>query len=74
MNELLSKRNTIIPFIFSITLTVVGFYQKKFNEDEVILAEHSYRLVEEGVVRSELFNSLDVDWGTKQYHFHKLYI
>ncbi len=44
------------------------------NGDEAIIGEHSYRLVHEGNVRSEMFTGMGQGWEVRQLHFHKLFV
>lgn len=71
------KSNTYIVYtVFAlaiITLIATLFYVD-INEDEALLAEHSYRLLTEGNVRSEFFFGMGSGLEFIQLQYHKLFI
>lgn len=71
------------PVVFKLIVALLIIYlliyfislpTRRPNEDEAILAEHSYTLLREGVVKSYMFEGMGLGWEQKQYHYHKLFI
>lgn len=53
---------------------VTSLFFREINGDECIIAEHSYRLVQDGYVKSLMFTGLGLEWEIRQFHYHKLFV
>lgn len=72
-----NQKIKIFPGILLIILGLIQLYALFYNPingDEAIIAEHSYRLSEEGNVRSYMFKGMGFDWENRQYHYHKFQV
>lgn len=63
-----------IVFTLAIITLIATLLYVDINEDEALLAEHSFRLLTEGNVRSEFFFSMGSGLEFIQLQYHKLFI
>lgn len=74
-----SKSNKSLIFIYSVLVLsaityILTLIFVDINEDEALLAEHSYRLVTEGEIRSEFFFGMGSGLEFIQLQYHKLFV
>ena len=65
-----------VSFLFLLILVVyfISFFEAVPNEDEAVIASHSYFFNKLGYVKSDLYGGYGYNWEIRQYHFHKLFV
>ncbi|MGB5927418.1 MAG: hypothetical protein WBH03_04550 [Cyclobacteriaceae bacterium] len=63
-------------FILSFFLLafMISLYDRAPDNDEAILAEHSYWLVEDGVPKGVMYGCMGVGWEDRLYVYHRLFV
>lgn len=55
-------------------LFAISLYNRKPDNDEAILAEHSYWLVEDGTPKGVMYGGMGVGWEDRLYVYHRLFV
>lgn len=64
----------ILLFIVFSGIYLYSLFFATINADEAALAEQSWWKDKVGYVRSTLWDGMGIDWETRQYHHHKLFV
>lgn len=64
----------LLIFVFIFSLFIFSLYQRVPNEDEAVIAGHSYFYNKLGFVKSDLYGGYGYNWEDRQYHYHKLFV
>jgi len=63
-----------IVFILISFFYLSSFYHRYTNEDEAIIASHSYFFNKLGYVKCDIYAGYGQNWEIRQYHYHKLFV
>jgi hypothetical protein len=63
-----------VLFVFIGLAWAISFYHSVPNEDEAVIAGHSYFFNKLGYVKSDLYGGYGCDWETRQYFYHKFFV
>ena len=64
-------------FLMGIAFLAISLYHREPNEDESVIAGHSYFLGQAGYVKSDLYGGYlegEHAWEVRQYAYHKLFV
>ncbi len=77
MHQLLNYLKRNWPFVLFVLICLawfISFYHSVPNEDEAVIAGHSYFFNKLGYVKSDLYAGYGYDWQTRQYFYHKFLV
>lgn len=75
--RLLNKKLPLLIFITVVCIFAISLYQRVPNEDEAVIAGHSYFFNKLGYVKSDLYGGYlegSRAWEIRQYAFHKGFV
>ncbi len=74
-SNIYNKNNwQLLLLLIVVILWAISFYNRLPNEDEAVIAGHSYFFNELGYVKSDLYGGYGYDWENRQFFYHKLFV
>ncbi len=61
-------------FITVVITWFISFYHRMPNEDEAVIAGHTFFFNKLGYVKSDLYGGYGYDWEIRQYFYHKFFV